>query len=451
MRKKNGKVLVSLMILFTMLVSACSSPSVSNNSTSSTALPTPASTEANKQKEQSLTLLIPDFANDVEKNIWTKVMSKFKELHPEITTKLTNGNVQVESGKLTTMLQSGVTPPDVILMNSGPARIKVLSDTKLIDQLNGLYTKNNWQDKLRPSAYSDIKSDKIFELPQSTNAIQVYYNKDLFDKAGVKVPTTKEEWLANLKKLKDAGMEPITVGAKNGYSIGWLFSMILESASGREAVDKLLYGDGKWNDPEIVKAAETLADWVKQGYIAKDSISRTAADSTFAFLSKKSAMIGQSEPVISDIINQKVEDSVAAFTMPSLIDGKTTAPTGGVGFSWVIPTKAENKGAAEVWLNFILSEDYSKVLFDDHANNQLLTSKASMSIKPNNVNMDQSLKSIANGSGYNPSVYIGVSAKDAYYQNLQGLVAGLITPKQAMDNIQAGAEKDRAAGFKLTK
>ncbi|MNI28423.1 Multiple sugar-binding protein precursor [compost metagenome] len=399
-----------------------------------------------------MNLLIPNYYNDTEKKQWAKVVEKFKQQHTDIDVDLATGEVKVEVGKLTTMLQSGVTPPDAILINAGPGRVKTLSDVNLIKPLNDLYTKNKWPDQLRKDAYNLIAGDdKKYELPHTIDAIMMFYNKDIFEKNGVKVPTTKDEFMAVLEKLKAANVKPITVGARNGYAIGWIFSNIMESVAGRKVVENLIYGDGKWNDPALVKAAETLDEWVKKGFIPKESVTLTQPDSKFQFLSKQVAMESDGTYLISDLADQKVEDSVGSFTMPSFIDGAKTSPTGGIGLTWVVPTKAQDQDLAEIWLNFILSKDYSSIVLGDPTYNLIPAAKSSEGIEPAGKVLAQAIKDIAGGFGYNPTVFIGTEAKEAYYQNLQGLVGGLVTPKQAMDNIEAGAVKDRATGYQLKK
>jgi len=442
---------LTLVLVLTMIV-GCQSPTASSNEKKEGKDKGSKTESAKGEKDNTLDLYIPNYFNDVEKQQWEKAVNKFKELNPGVNVNVANGDVQVESGKLPTLLQSGVNPPDAILMNAGPGRVAVLSDVNLIQPLNKLYEENNWKDQLRPFAYDLISGEeKIYELPHMLDAIGIFYNKDVYEQNGIEVPTTKDEFIKALQKLKDAGVSPITVGARNGYAIGWLFGVMLESVAGTEKVEDLLYGNGKWNDPEVVKVAEMMADWVKKGYITKESVTQTQADSKFRFLSKKAAMEAEGTYLITDLVDQKLQSSVNSFMMPSFIEGKTAKPVGGIGLTWVIPTKAKDVDLAAKWFNFIVSKDYSNIVLNLPDYNFVPASKASVGMVPAGEVLKTSMKDIENGSGYNPSVFIGVEAKEAYYQNLQGLVGGLTKPKDAMNNIEAAAEKDRAAGFKLNK
>ena len=55
---------------------------------------------------------------------------------------------------------------------------------------------------------------KTYSLPFSLGVVGFWYNKDLFAQAGVtQAPETWDEMYAAIDKLKDAGIEPISVGA----------------------------------------------------------------------------------------------------------------------------------------------------------------------------------------------------------------------------------------------
>ncbi|MBO0603372.1 extracellular solute-binding protein [Sporosarcina sp. E16_3] len=407
----------------------------------------------NESTEDVLNLLIPNYYNDVEKEQWVEVVDKFKGLNEGIEVVVETGDMQVESGSLPTLLQSGVNIPDAILMNAGPGRVAILSEAELIRPINDLYEEHKWAEKLRPYAYNLISGEEnIYEVPHMIDAIGFFYNKDVFEKGGIdKAPETKEEFETTLEKLKDTGVPPITVGARNGYAVGWIFGVMMEAVAGKDKVENLFYGDGKWSDPEFVEVAEMLVDWVDKGYIAKESVTQAQPDSKFRFLSGQAGMEATGSYLITDISDQGLEENVHFFMMPSFIEGKTASPTGGIGQTWVIPTQAEDDELAEKWFDFIVSEEFSETVLNFPDYNFIPASQASVDMEPAGEALKTAMNFAKEGTGYNPSVFMGVDAKEAYFQNLQGLIGGLITAEEALDGIEIGAEKDRANGFKLKK
>lgn len=450
--KKGLQLITSLFIVMALVLTGCQSPTGSSNQNESDTRQNGSSISGSADAgEKTLRLMIPNYFNDIEKKLWENIVKDFETKNEGIKVELTTGDMQVENGKLTTILQSGVTPPDAMLINAGAGRIKILADARLIQPLNDSYKTHSWQEKIKPFAYDLVSgTENIYELPHSMDALQAYYHKDVFAQLGIQVPTTKDELIGAFEKLKAAGITPISVGARDRFPISWLFSTVLESVAGREKMESLLYEDGKWNDPAVVQAVETLQDWVKKGYVAKESISQTAADSKFAFLNKKTAIGFYGSQIIVDAVENKVADNLGAFTLPSFIEGQSAAPASGLGTTWVIPSKAKNSELAVTWLNYVLS-DFSKVALSDPNYNYILVSKSAEQTVPVGQLLQQAMKAVEQGSGYNPAVFIGPEAKEAYFQNLQGIVGGLTTPKEAADKIQQGKEKDTAAGYKITK
>lgn len=450
MLKQRRFLFISLFLIFSMLLVGCQSPTASDQAGENDSSSNNESEE--KSQDTVLNLLVPNYYNSDEKVIWEKIVKDFEELHPDIKVELEAGDVSVEGGSLTTKLNSGMTPPDVILINAGPGRVNLLSSSEMIMPLDELYSKNKWEEQLRSNAFDLVSGEeKIYELPYTLDANLVFYNKDIFESNRLQVPENKDEFLNILQTLKENDVKPITIGARDAASVGWLFGKVLESVAGTAEVENTLYKDGKWNDPEFVKAAETMENWAKEGYIIEEALTLKYADSVYQFLNKKAAMeIGGTRKII-DIMAANVEDSVGAFVLPSFIDGEVAKPAGGVGLTWVIPTNSEDKDLAETWLNYMLSKEHNELVLSLPDYNFIPAAEVSRDIKPVGAILETAIKSMDVGSGYNPSVFIGVQTKEAYYQNLQGILGGLVSPEEAMNNIEKAAELDREAGFDLNK
>lgn len=117
--------------------------------------------------------------------------------------------------------------------------------------------------------YTSPKGD-IVSFPFNSSTTVFYYNKDMFEKAGLdpnKAPATWQEVVAAAAKLKAAG-------EKCGYTTGWQSWVHLESFSAWHNVEFASKGNGfggldarlKFNSPLHVKHIENLANWAKQGY-----------------------------------------------------------------------------------------------------------------------------------------------------------------------------------------
>ncbi|TVY10446.1 ABC transporter substrate-binding protein [Paenibacillus cremeus] len=446
----------SFITLVLLGTSACSSPinpgpAPSDSKPAATA-PTPAAPAASASSAPSgqpkvIKVYTGAAPNETTKESRKKTIEAFEAKNPGYKIQWLEGDNQVEGGKLSTMLNSGVEVPDVINISTGPGRIQALASANLIMPLDQLYEQNKWKDKLNPGAVDFMKynADKIYEVPNTVDAIQVYYNKEIFNRLGLQVPKTSDEFGDVLKKIKASGMTPIALGARNGYAIGWLFGNILQAVAGRAKTADILNDKAPWNDPDAVKAASLFGDWVKAGYIDKEAATIDDPGAKARFLDAKHAMIFIGAWFHVEIVDKKMQDIVGMFPLPSFKPGETPYPTGGLGNSWVVPSQVKDVSLAAKWLDFVLSKEYAAVTASNPAADSIIPSKAASEAKPVSKLLEQSIQSISGGSGYNPSVFMGAEAKDAYYQNLTGIIGGLVAPQKAMDNIEAADAKERKA------
>ena len=108
-------------------------------------------------------------------------------------------------------------------------------------------------------AFNDGKVQ--YGLPYQSNVQGFFYNKDLFDKAGIAYPTddtTYDEFLDMIAKLKASGVTPIAIGSKNsGYSM-WEFNEFF-SRYGWEDNEKSYTGDkAKYSNDDMNACFEKI-------------------------------------------------------------------------------------------------------------------------------------------------------------------------------------------------
>ena len=125
--------------------------------------------------------------------------------------------------------------------------------------------------KIARAAYAD---GTLHSIPYQPSIFGFFYNKTLFDKAGIKeVPTTWDELDAACAKLKDAGITPIT--ADDAYMTSFI-GYHLARYIGQDGVKSLVTGEEvngqnvTWDDERVLAAAQSFADFAKKGYFSKN-------------------------------------------------------------------------------------------------------------------------------------------------------------------------------------
>ncbi|HEY0259359.1 MAG TPA: extracellular solute-binding protein [Lacisediminihabitans sp.] len=136
------------------------------------------------------------------------VVNLFNNSHKKIQICWTNaGAGNDEYTKFSTAVEAGSGAPDVVMLETEVVQSYIPRDA-LVD-LNK-YGAASVKDNYSAGAWADESSDGgVYAIPVDGGPVGLLYRKDLFDKYGLTVPTTWEEYAADAQKLKDAGTKTL--------------------------------------------------------------------------------------------------------------------------------------------------------------------------------------------------------------------------------------------------
>lgn len=196
MKQKLGLVMV-FMLLVVSVLSGCGG---GNNNSGNEANSKSSNGKEVSDKPVDLTLTM--WGSESDKQVMEKRLEIMKKTNPNI-----NVNVLLVAGdydqKVQTMIAGG-TPPDIMMLAEN---YQVYASKNQIMPLDDLIASNNLDMKER---YSDDIANimnyegKFYGLPDRAGAMVLFYNKDLFDKAGVAYPSkdwTQKDLLEAAQKL----------------------------------------------------------------------------------------------------------------------------------------------------------------------------------------------------------------------------------------------------------
>lgn len=136
------------------------------------------------------------------------VVDQFNETHDDVQVCWTNaGQGNDEYTKFSTAIEAGSGAPDVIMLES-----EVLPSFTIRNALVDLsqYGANDVKANYTDGAWKDVSSgDAVYAIPVDGGPMGMLYRKDIFDKYGVAVPTTWEEFATAAQQLKDAGYDGV--------------------------------------------------------------------------------------------------------------------------------------------------------------------------------------------------------------------------------------------------
>lgn len=153
---------------------------------------------------------------------------------------------------------------DIYLLN--PDTIQVLGEEGKLMDLSGLSCADNLRDVVKAA---NVVNGKLVAIPQEVVAYGLFINKDMFDRYGLELPETPEEFLECCRVFKENGIET-PVGANRW----WLETFVLAQAyadlyngGNTEAeIEALNSGESKYSD-YMRPGFEFLQEMIDKGYI----------------------------------------------------------------------------------------------------------------------------------------------------------------------------------------
>lgn len=295
---------------------------------------------------------------------WNQAIKEFEAKHPGVTVKFEEkGFEQIQ--KTAPMVLNSKDAPDVMEYNKGNATAGLLSKQGLLQDLTAEATKRGW-DKLIPpgvqvtakyDAQGTMGGDTWFGIPNYAEYVQVYYNKDLFEKHGVKVPATFAEFTAAMDTFVAKGVTPLANAGAEYMAQQYLYQLALDKAD-RTWVDAFQRYTGKANftDPAWTYGATTFADWVRKGYIAKSSVGTKAEDAGVAFIQGKVPMMFSGSWWFGRVAKE------AGFTWDTFVWPEAEQTLGSGGNIWVVPKGSKNKDLAYDFIDITMQKAIQNAL-----------------------------------------------------------------------------------------
>lgn len=153
-------------------------------------------------------------------------------------------------------------------------------------------------------------------ITEQPNVGGVFYNQDLFEEAGVEVPTTWTEFLDVCKALKDKGIQPL---ALDSTYAPFLFGYHLARYIGEDAIADMA-DNGGWGENELVaKAAQDMIDFVNAGYLAEGAPAEYPASQDSMGIDGDVAMVVCANYVTSEVnLHSGTELNWSVFNYPSV-------------------------------------------------------------------------------------------------------------------------------------
>jgi raffinose/stachyose/melibiose transport system substrate-binding protein len=269
---------------------------------------------------------------DPGKTVFQGIADAYTAAHPNVKINITILENEAFKTKLATSLQSGEVPD--LFQSWGGGIMAAQADAGALKDITADIA--SWKDTINPGALSIYSYKGVqYGVPWDMGMIGVWYNKALFTKAGITAPpTTWEEYLADVGKLKAAKIVPLAIAGKDMWPSMHLWTYLALRIGGGENMAQMVQ-TGNWNTDACTKAGDEVLklnalDPYQAGFKAADYNAEAAAVGN-----GKAAMevMGQWAPAVQ--MDQSADkkglgDDLGWFPFPT-VSGGAGAATDGVG------------------------------------------------------------------------------------------------------------------------
>jgi raffinose/stachyose/melibiose transport system substrate-binding protein len=223
--------------------------------------------------------------------LWDKIANDYDAAHPGVKVQFKYLENEAFKAKLPTMLQSDDSRPDLFYSWAGGV-MQAQDRAGFLKDITAEAAP--WETTMVQPAVDAFKVDgKVVGVPFQMGEVVFYYNKKLFDKAGVKAEDIKswDDFLTAVKKLKAAGITPIVVGAGEKWPMHFYYSYLIIRIGGEHALADAKAGkDGGFKNATFVEAGKRLRELSALEPFQPGYLSTSHAQSAGIFGDGKAAM-----------------------------------------------------------------------------------------------------------------------------------------------------------------
>jgi raffinose/stachyose/melibiose transport system substrate-binding protein len=211
------------------------------------------------------------------------------------------------------------------------------------------------------SAWQTDDGKSTFCVPMASVIHGFIYNKDAFDKLGIAVPATEDEFFAALDKIKaDGTYIPLAMGTKDQWEAATMGYQNIGPNywKGEEGRLALIKGEQKLTDPQWVEPYATLAKW--KPYLGDGFEAQTYPDSQNLFTLGRAAIYPAGSWEITGF-NTQAQFKMGAFPPPVKKADDTCYISDHNDIAIGLNPKSANADAAKTFLSWVASPEFATI------------------------------------------------------------------------------------------
>lgn len=370
---------------------------------------------------------------------YAEVIERFNEQYKDKyhVTAITT-NLEEYDTKLNALIAAKKSP-DVFICNPGPNLTQYVEAGVAADLTEILNNKEkDWYGNFTEGIFERMTYDgKIYAVPTNFAASLVFYNTEMFEAAGVEVPTNFTEWIDVCQKLKDAGYTPISCSAGTAWCLSMIAGYLCDRAGGPDNLKGVNEGTLDWTSESFITAGNKLAELSK--YFQETAAGDSNDQATAAFYNGEAAMLVQGSWAIGQIngANPEFESKCGVFSFPAIEGGADPNRMIVKTDNLVMSSTTKNQEACIALMKFFTDETAQKYTAEVGGKIPVINVAYDEDKAPTQLAyvMDILEKSTGTFGFYNESL-ASVEAGDVFDNAMVDLFLGSLTSEEAFAQVQ---------------
>lgn len=305
-----------------------------------------------------VTLTVESWRND-DLQIWQeKIIPAFEAKNPGIKIVFSPTAPTEYNAALNAKLDAG-SAGDIITCRPFDASRELFNKRQIAD-LTTLPGMENFSDVAK-SAWTTDDGKSTFCVPMASVIHGFIYNKDAFDKLGIKIPQTEDEFFAALDKIKaDGTYIPMAMGTKDLWEAATMGYQNIGPNywKGEEGRQALIKGTQKLTDGAWVEPYKVLAKW--KDYLGDGFEAQTYSDSQNLFTLGRAAIYPAGSWEIP-LFNSQAQFKMGAFPPPVKKAGDTCYISDHNDIGVGLNTKSTHSEEAKKFLSWVASPEFADI------------------------------------------------------------------------------------------
>ncbi|HEX2989361.1 MAG TPA: extracellular solute-binding protein [Anaerolineales bacterium] len=370
---------------------------------------------------------------------WQTMADDYMAAHPNVTIEITVLENEAFKTKLTTVMQSG-DPPDIFQSWGGGTFNQQVEAGLLKDITADLDADPAWKDSFAPGALGVYSyQGKNYGVPWDMGMVGFWYNKDLFEQAGIDAPpATWSEFLEDVQALKDAGITPISIGEGDKWPGMHFWNYLATRICGQEKFEAAMARTGSFTDPCFVEAGVKLQELLALEPFQDGFLGATHDEMQATFGNGKAAMelSGQWAPSTqaANAADQVGVANLGLFGFPAVEGGAgagTDVVGGGNGFA--IGKNAEPE--AIDFVKYLTSVENQTIIAANGSGIPVVKGSEQGLTDPNMLQVAETFGAAEYFQLYYDQ-FLPPATGSVLNDSVQGLFAGTMTPEQVAQAVE---------------